>query len=463
MLSQSASTSPDAQSDEDNTMNNVKRLVALLVLVCLSFTLFACGGGDGGNEPTDFAADLKLDMTSSTLKIENVTVKNYIDGDTTHFNVPTSISDNGVLKARYLAVNTPESTGKIEEWGKKASNFTKEHLKSATSIILESDTETLNADSTGTRFLVWVWYKTADDADYRNLNLELLQNGLAIASNSANNRYGTLCMKAISQASTLGLHVYSDESDPDFYYGDVIALDLKELKYNIEDYVNTKVSFECIVTKNDGQAIYVESYDADTDITYGMYVYYGFGADGFLLDILAVGNHVKIVGSVQYYETGGTYQISDLTYHAMRPTDPSNSQLLDDEKYEPNYKEITVPELLTGKVEIALEDEVVEYKVADLALYSTVEIKNLRVKSTYTTSNGGDNDGAISLTCEDENGNEITVRTIVMKNADGTLVKASVFDGKTISVRGIVDYYSESRNAPYQIKIFTLDDVVFAE
>ena len=94
-------------------------------------------------EPTlpefvDFVEQLKLDMDSSTAKME-VTVKLFVDGDTTHFNVPREVSADGILKARYIAVNTPESTGQIEEWGKKASNFTKEKLQNAESIIIESD------------------------------------------------------------------------------------------------------------------------------------------------------------------------------------------------------------------------------------------------------------------------------------------------------------------------------------
>ena len=60
----------------------------------------------------DYATSVKLDMNSDTLKQE-VTVKTFIDGDTTHFHVPTSLMDTGVIKVRYLAINTPESTGKI--------------------------------------------------------------------------------------------------------------------------------------------------------------------------------------------------------------------------------------------------------------------------------------------------------------------------------------------------------------
>ena len=76
-------------------------------------------------ETIDYAASVKLDMDSSTAKLEVVDVKMYIDGDTTHFHVPSSKFDGGVLKARYLAVNTPESTGKIEEYGKAAAICTR--------------------------------------------------------------------------------------------------------------------------------------------------------------------------------------------------------------------------------------------------------------------------------------------------------------------------------------------------
>ena len=188
---------------------------------------------NGQIEEVDYVSQLKLNMDSETKKAV-VTVKTFVDGDTTHFNVPDGITDNNVLKARYLAINTPESTGQIEEWGKAASNFTKSKLKSAQSIIIESDNDKWNLDSTGARHLVWVWYRTSEDSDYRNLNLEILQNGLALASNTARSRYGEICVKALNQAKALKLKVYSGEKDPDFYYGDAQVLTLKEIRTNIE-------------------------------------------------------------------------------------------------------------------------------------------------------------------------------------------------------------------------------------
>ena len=99
-------------------------------------------------EVVDYASQVKLNMSSNSAKVE-ATVKTYVDVDTTHFYVSSDLVEGGVLKARYLAINTPESTGKIEEYGEKASKFTKEKLSQATSIMIESDTEVWDIDSTG--------------------------------------------------------------------------------------------------------------------------------------------------------------------------------------------------------------------------------------------------------------------------------------------------------------------------
>ena len=197
-------------------MKKFNKLLVLLLVIGVMLSLFsACDVSNPAEDTTkgddlapwvDYVSQVKLDRSSGTLQIE-ATVKSYIDGDTTHFYVDQSVCPDGVLKARYLAINTPESTGKIEEWGKAASKFTRSKLEKATSIILESDNGKWNIDSTGERHLVWVWYKTAEDEEYRNLNLEILQEGYAISSNASQNRYGTYCTNAIAQAIAYELSV----------------------------------------------------------------------------------------------------------------------------------------------------------------------------------------------------------------------------------------------------------------
>lgn len=405
-------------------------------------------------EDVDYAGTLQLDMASGTRKQE-VTVKQFIDGDTTHFFVPASVNRAGVLKARYLGINTPESTGKIEEFGKKASAFTKEKLSGATSIIIESEDGNWNADSTGDRYLVWVWYKPAGSDTYRNLNVEILQNGLAIANSAANNRYGTTCMNAINQAKAQKLNIYSGQPDPDFYYGGAVELTLRELRTNIESYSGMKVAFSGVVTVNDNNSVYVESYDPETDLYYGMAVYYGYNLNGLGLDILNVGNEVRIVGSVQYYEAGGTWQISDLNYRMMQPDDPNNIQKLSD-GHSPAYV-LTKPSALTGDtVELLVNDEKVSMRYAQLIMSTSVEMQNLYVYDAYTTKNESSaSQGAMTLYCQA--GNErIAVRTIVLYDENGELVTQDRFLGKTIDVKGLVDYF----DGKYQIKVFNINDII---
>lgn len=441
--------------------SNIIRLLSLILALVMSLAVFAaCDKGGEDSESTgeqvehvDYVADLKLDMSSDTLKQE-VTVKSYIDGDTTHFYFPGSQFTEGVMKARYLSVNTPESTGKIEEWGKAASNFTKETLKKATSIIVESDDSKWNADSTGDRYLVWVWYKTDDSSDYRNLNLELLQQGLAIASNSANNRYGTVCMNAINQAKAEKLCVYSGQKDPDFFYGTAAEITLKELRTNIESYNGSKVAFEGVVTRNEGQAVYVEEYDAETDRYYGIYVYYGFNLQGMGLKIItSVGSRVRVVGSVQFYETGGTYQVSDISYTPFPADDPNNVQKISD-GHSASFAEIT-PKEFNSNVTMLVGEEEKTFKRAELAMSTSVSMKGLKVVSVYTTQSQTDSNGAMTLTCQSEDGERISVRTVVLRDNDGKVVTADVFNGKTIDVKGMVDYF----DGTYQIKLLSMNEV----
>lgn len=442
-------------------MKDFSKIISILAVVCIVMScLAACG--QGGNDTTsandvDYAASVKLDMSSETLKQE-VTVHTFIDGDTTHFNVPTNVMDNGILKARYLAINTPESTGKIEPYGKTASNFTKEKLSAATSIYIESDTATWNPDSTGARYLVWVWYKTAESSEYRNLNIEILQNGLALASNSSANRYGTTCTAAIAQAEVNKLHVYSGQKDPNFYYGAAVELTIKELRANIAAYEGVAVAFTGIVTRNSGQdGVYVEALDEETGMYNGMYVYYGTTAHADMKDeVLVIGNEVRIVGVVSVFN--GSYQVSGLKYDAR---DKANSCQAVSQGHSAAYLSTAAEDFVNGKVEVVVmnsetgEEELKEVAYAEMALGSSLSMQDLEVKSIYTTNNGGDSDGAMTITCE-VNGIEITIRTNVLRNADGSVVTQDVYEGKTISVQGVVDYY----NGEYQIKVLSVNDII---
>lgn len=423
-----------------------KIIVATAVFLVSMCLLFAAEG-------RDFASEVKLNMRSETVK-QAVTVHSFVDGDTTHFNVPTSVVETGILKARYLAVNTPESTGKIEEWGKKASNYTRERLSKATSIIIESDDGNWNLDSTGGRYLVWVWYRTSETEEYRNLNIEILQNGLAIASSTANNRYGTTAMAALNWAKEQKLNVYSGQKDPDFYYGDAVELTLKELRCNVEKYNGIKVAFEGVITLNDGASIYIEDYDPDTGLYYGISVFYGYNLPGKGLEILSVGNRSRIVGTVQFYETGGVFQVAGLTYKQMKPKDPGNIQKISD-GHEGAYTLTDAQTFLNGKVIVEDDAQKQEFDYAYLALSTTIEMHDLKVRSIRTTDDPASSSyGAMTMVCE-VGGKEITVRTGVLIDSNRNMITKDAYLGKVIDVRGIVDFYDGS----YQIKVLSAKDI----
>ena len=88
---------------------------------------------------------------NSVLAKETVTLSKCVDGDTAWFSL------NGEkIKARFLAINTPESTNKIEPYGKEASNFTCNLLTNANKIEIEYDKNSEKYDKYD-RHLVWVF------------------------------------------------------------------------------------------------------------------------------------------------------------------------------------------------------------------------------------------------------------------------------------------------------------------
>lgn len=420
----------------------------------------------GHSDFVDVAATLKLDLGSSSKKIVDAKVRTmngnvigYIDGDTTHFTCDTSINEDGVLKARYLGINTPESTGTIEQYGKTASNFTKNTLKGAQSIVIESEDDKWNKDSNG-RNLVWIWYRNSATEDYRCLNIELLQRGLAIASNSANNKYGEYCVAAINAAKDGKYNVYSGIKDPNFYDGSAIKLTLKEIRANPSAYLDKLVAVEGVISYGASETIFLEEYDEESYMNIGISVYYGFGASGGLLSILKIGNRVRIVGKVQYYEAGGTYQISGLEYNARKANDPDYCGLIS-KGSAPAFQEISASDFKNGKRTITYvvgtgeeqQELSKEFNFAELALSTSVSLKDLRVVDVYTTKTGTSK-GAMTLTCQDANGVQIDIRTDVLTR-NGTVITADEYLNKTIDVRGIVDFYDGS----YQVKVYSAESI----
>lgn len=462
----------------------VKLFGTLLLTSLIALPVFtACDNGEG-QKPADFVdyvGMLHLDMSSNTKKQE-VTVKTYIDGDTTHFdpvknstltsyNAADFEATYGYIKARYLAVNTPESTGHIEKWGKTASDFTYGRLNEAESIIVESDDAAWNIDSTGERYMLWIWYKPKDGTEYRNLNVEILQEGLALASSTANNRYGEIASAALAQAEKLQRYVYAPANvkDPNFFEGEAIKMDLKYLRCHIDDYLDKAVRVEGVVTAVFDNSAYIESYDEETGLYFGMAVYYGFET-GELLHILSLGNLVSVRGTVAKFPAQATenftYQISGVDYDVFRPKAEKNTILLESGKTGA-FTEMSGKQFQSSTtVDVRFEEEdeegeavfdTVTLPYAELCLNSSVSVKGLTVTGAHATQQG-DSVNALTLTCKAEDGSTVSVRcAAAFYDADGKLLTESDFVGKKINVKGILDKYYGN----YQVKVPAFADIEF--
>jgi hypothetical protein len=101
------------------------------------------------------------------------------------------------------------------------------------------------------------------------------------------------------------------------------------------------------------------------------------------------------------------------------------------------------------------EEKLKEFDFANMALATSVEMKNLTIKDIYTTTNEeSSSKGAMTFTCESE-GKTVYVRTAVLRDDEGNLLTADDFRDKNIDVKGFVDYY----DGDYQIKVFSVKNI----
>ena len=431
-------------------------------------------GDEGNTNPTpekvDYAGQVHLDLDDPSTKKQEVKVRLFIDGDTTHFDPLSNVSDfaatQNYIKARYLAVNTPESTGTIEKWGKTASIFTKTQLESAESIIVESDDDKWNIDSTGERYLLWIWYKPAGADDYRNLNIELLQEGYGKGSAIVDSRYEKEANLALIQAQNRQEHVFSPAStvDVNFFEGEAANITLRELRFHAQDYEGRAVRVEGTVVARFSNSAYIEDYDEEVGTSYGFSVFYGYNT-GKILDILTVGNRVSVRGKVTEFQ--GTYQISDVDYDRFEPDAETNTFLLDEETVEIPFKVTDAKTIVNGTGNISAQFEVYDEELGEETLKTfsidsreaimstSVTVEHLKITRMYTTNNGGDSDGAISIYCVADDGTEITVRTQVLKKNDKSPVTEADFTvGGYITVKGIVDKFTDKNGkVSYQVAV----------
>lgn len=229
------------------------------------------------------------------------------DGDTAFFSG---------YNVRFYGINTPESTGQIEKWGKAASNFTKEKLKGAKSIVIEGTNGIGNKPSTegtGGRYLAYVWYMPENSDRYFNLNVELVYNGFSDSTiMEGESDYYKYYEKANSYAIKNKLNIHSDEKDP-LYDESLEVMDLKTISENPAAHDQEYVQVEAYIISSSSTSNEITIAQDINGKTYTFTIYLGY--ESFPNEIIRVGNLVKFVARVNsHYDK---WQLSGLEYSLM--------------------------------------------------------------------------------------------------------------------------------------------------
>lgn len=116
----------------------IKTLKELLALMIVGATIY-------------FFPNIFPKESSTNAERQEVELAKCIDGDTARF-----IADGEEKKYRFLLIDTPESTNKIEPYGKEASEFVCKKLKEADKIEISYQEHNDTTDKYG-RELVWVF------------------------------------------------------------------------------------------------------------------------------------------------------------------------------------------------------------------------------------------------------------------------------------------------------------------
>lgn len=308
---------------------SIKLIFSFFAAVVLLFGLLACeenktGKLDLNTVYTSVTDSLKLTMDYKDRHFINdgiglARLRSVTDGDTVAF----ELLDGTYFRVRFYGVDTPESTGKVQKWGKAASNFTKAALEDAYEIVIESSTgKAAVTDNYGERYLGYVWYRKSATDSFKNLNLALVENGY-----SPNNCQNTIAYKYYSHfdkaekfAEKGKLRTWGYDNDP-LFTDKATPITLKELNadiyafYNEDTQSGSKISFEAIMVDlyvaDSGTHLWTAAQIID-GVVYTFNIYTGYDSSPVNSSCLKIGDKYHIEGFVDNHY--GKFQINGLSY-----------------------------------------------------------------------------------------------------------------------------------------------------
>lgn len=392
----------------------MKKLLTLVLTALLVFSLTACE--DDTDEPkevdtnlyTKYTDETKMDFTYEgknflTDGVGEVTLSRCTDGDTAQFS-----TGSNTFAVRFLGIDTPESTYRLDPWGKAASSYTCDKLTNASTIVLESEGEKTDGND---RYLAWVWY------DGKLLNLELVEQAYSGAKGLGGSKYEDLFYEVESSVQNTDRRVWG-EKDPDFDYSlDGVQITIKELVTNTDEYEGMKIVLTGFVAAKGGKHPYIVDEEG-----YGIYLYLGYD------------NSVK-------FEVGNEVRVSGLNLSYYPDKETGSPQLVGFMKT--NVELISEGNEITPR-QIDLED----FVTSDLG--SFVKVSNVTVTEIFESQNTGD----FTVTVEDANGNEMGLH--ISSSVGRTTINSILAVGTTIDVTGPLSRYM----GQYQLELNNLESVV---
>lgn len=472
-------------------MNLKRKILYTTAFVLISLSNASCDGKS--SDFTDYAHNGSIQLFGDYKGkdffkdgIAEVDVVYYIDGDTTHFQMKNN-SNTTLIKSRYYGIDTPESTGKIEEYGEEAKRFTHDKLANAMengTVVVSSPFFEYKApefDSTGTRYLSLVWInETEKNADYKTLtllNLYIVQEGLSyVKALDKIPDYQDTFINAENQAKEFKLNLHSGKPAALFNYGDYEAASLLDIKRALEktledsnyenEYNNAKVRIRGTVAGYTNHMLYLQTYFSEEESGTKGGEYAGINVYTTMSSIpsryTTVNSYIEISGTLVNSENFG-FQMSGVNFQKTIYKDSDEGS----DKSRVIYTPETIPE--EYKVH-TFESDSTEIKEKDYEkLFSPIKVTN-----TLTCTGGyiSDSSGDITLYVSPDGSTRSSWNLYMpfvyypyeSKKGDVTTwTTIEKFKGKKFNVSGIYTFRTYNNKTTYQLVARNSSDMVVIE
>lgn len=366
--------------------------------------------------------------------IGQVTLGSLTDGDTAKFITKNKQGVNERFALRFLGVNTPESTAKVEPWGKAASVYVGKILNQpGISIVLENDIAVWGQkDNNGTRYLGFVWYKTSTMTDYRCLNLELIEMGFSrnqLFDDSSLCPYRATFERAGASAASKKLRI-NGQKDPAYDYDNQIKeVTISECRKNFETYgisdtfSGYQLRVEALVVGMIGDNMVLRDLqeDEETGMYAGIYAYLGYNTA--LASAVTPGDVVRFYCRLTKFNNNMQFTDVKSSFIGKLPF-----EILADNLTGPTeeYPSISMDPYVIDPASINRSADMASY--AGAFIQTEIEIRNANVKDV------------------DDDGQEVTTKTYYRTDANNNMtVYAKLNSGTFVPCNLRVDGLSSPR------------------